>query len=394
MTTVFRIVFAAVLAAVSGAWPVCAGADAAAAGWPASWWEALPDGRAGCRLCPRRCNLADGERGVCGVRINRGGKLMTLDYGNPVALHVDPIEKKPFFHVWPGAAAYSIGLPGCNMRCKFCQNWEISQSIPEEAPAPETVLPAAIPGRAMAAGCPFVVFTYTEPAIFFEYMRDTARAARAAGLRTGMHTCGYINPEPLQELLPLLDAVNVDLKGFTRDFYRKYGALAELDPVLNTLRQIHAAGVWLEITTLVIPGANDDPEDLRRMCRWIRDNLGADTPLHFTRFMPAFRLRNLPPTPVRRLELARRIALECGLRFVYIGNVPGHPAEHTYCPGCGRVVIRRVGYVVQETALRADGHCAACGRVIPGLWPPVAAPASYPRAPAAESTAAAPPPGA
>jgi pyruvate formate lyase activating enzyme len=351
-------------------WPA-AGADDAAnepalPGHPARFWERRADRVVQCQLCPRQCVLPPGRRGVCLVRINAGGDLRTLGYGNPVALHMDPIEKKPFFHVTPGAQVFSLAVAGCNMRCRFCQNWQISQVAPDEVAA-QTLSPEQVVAWAVARGSRFIVYTYTEPTVFYEYMLDIARLARARGLRNGMHSCGYIRPEPLRDLLPYMDAINIDLKGFNPDFYRKMGALAELEPVLECLRTIHAAGVWLEITNLVIPGANDDPGEIRRMCEWIRSNLGPDVPLHFSRFSPAFRLRNLPPTPLETLTRAREIALAAGLRFVYIGNVPGNPAENTTCPGCGKVIIRRVGYRPEEVHLR-DGACAFCGHAVPGRW--------------------------
>jgi pyruvate formate lyase activating enzyme len=341
-------------------------AKAAAVSRPAEYWERLADGVVQCHLCPRECVLRKGERGFCGARVNKDGALYTLSYGNPIAIHVDPIEKKPFFHVYPGSSAFSIAVAGCNMRCLFCQNWEISQARPDESMnydlPPRQVAPAA-----KENGCDFVVFTYTEPTTFFEYMRDCAREARSQGLKVGMHSCGYVNPAPLQELLNYMDAVNVDVKGFSEEFYKKMGQGAQLKPVLETLKAIRGAGVWLELTNLVIPGENDDPALVKAMCVWIKDNLGEEVPLHFSRFMPAFRLQNLPPTPVSTLEECRRIAMEAGLKYVYIGNVPGHPAENTYCPHCGKPVVRRAGYSILENRIK-KGHCGFCGWAIAGIW--------------------------
>jgi len=347
--------------------PACfAQASGKAAPRLAEYWEKLADGVVQCHLCPRNCVLRKGERGFCGVRINKDGALYTFSYGNPIAIHVDPIEKKPFFHVYPGSSAFSLAVAGCNMRCLFCQNWEISQARPDESMnydlAPQAVAPAA-----RENGCDFVVFTYTEPTTFFEYMRDCAREAKASGLKVGMHSCGYVNPAPLKELLQYMDAVNVDIKGFSDEFYRKMGQGAELKPVLETLKTIHASGVWLELTNLVIPGENDDPKQIKAMCDWIQANLGSEVPLHFSRFVPAFRLQNLPPTPVSTLEDCRRIAMAAGLKYVYIGNVPGHPAENTYCPNCGKPVVRRAGYTILENRIR-KGHCEFCGAVIAGIW--------------------------
>ena len=332
----------------------------------ASYWNKVKDKIVQCVLCPRKCVLDAGQRGFCTVRINKDGTLYTLGYGNPVAVHVDPIEKKPFFHVLPGESAFSLAVAGCNMRCLFCQNWQISQSKPDEVTAydlsPEKVVDEAVKSRS-----PFIVYTYTEPTVFYEYMLDIAKLARAKGLKNGMHSCGYINQEPLKELLKYMDAVNIDLKGFNPDFYRRMGAMAELEPVLETLKAVRNEGVWLEITNLVIPGQNDDPEEIRAMCRWIKDNLGDSVPIHFSRFMPSFKLQNLPPTPVEKLEEAYRIAKEEGLKYVYIGNVPGNERENTYCPNCGKLAIKRLGYQVWMDGIK-DGKCNYCGYSVEGIW--------------------------
>jgi len=331
----------------------------------ASYWESV-GGIVHCLLCPRKCIIAPGQRGFCTARINRDGVLYTLGYANPVALHVDPIEKKPFFHVLPGTTAYSIAVAGCNMRCLFCQNWQISQAKPDEVTAYD-MTPADVVREAKRSSSPFIVYTYTEPTVFYEYMRDISMLARSAGLRNGMHTCGYINPEPLKELLKYMDAVNVDLKSFNPDFYRKMGAMADLESVLETIKSVKNAGVWLELTNLIIPGQNDDPKEIRKMCEWIKQNVGDDVPLHFSRFVPSFELSNLPPTPVEKLEEAYKIAREAGLKHVYIGNVPGHTYENTYCPNCKRIVVARIGYEILENNIR-DGKCKFCGEKIAGIW--------------------------
>jgi pyruvate formate lyase activating enzyme len=332
----------------------------------ASYWESVKGNFVRCLLCPRRCVLGEAQRGVCTVRINREGLLYTLGYGNPVAVHIDPIEKKPFFHVLPGTEAFSIAVAGCNMRCLFCQNWQISQSKPDEVISydmtPEDVVSEAIKNK-----CPFIVYTYTEPTVFYEYMLDISKLARKAGLKNGMHTCGYINPEPLKELLKYMDAVNVDIKGFNPEFYKKMGALAELEPVLETVKTIKNQGVWLELTNLIIPGQNDDPKEIRRMCEWVKQNLGDEVPVHFSRFTPNFKLQNLPPTPVATLEGAYKIAKEVGLKYVYLGNIPGHIQEDTYCPSCKRLVVGRIGYQVLENDIK-DGRCKFCGYKIAGIW--------------------------
>jgi len=332
----------------------------------ASYWQKVRDGIVQCLLCPRKCILDVGQRGICTVRINKDGKLYTLGYGNPVSVQIDPIEKKPFFHVTPGEPTFSLAVAGCNMRCLFCQNWQISQSKPDET-LNYDLPPEGVVNKAIENNCKFIVYTYTEPTVFYEYMLDIAKLAKQRGLKNAMHTCGYINPEPLRELLKYMDAVNVDLKGFTEEFYAKMGLLAELRPVLETIKIVKQEGVWLEITSLLIPGANDDPKKIREMCVWIKENLGDDVPIHFSRFMPAFKLKNLPPTPIEKLEEAYKIAKDVGLKYVYIGNVPGHPQENTYCPNCGKVIVRRVGYQISENSIK-EGKCKFCGYKIAGKW--------------------------
>ncbi|MCG2708225.1 MAG: AmmeMemoRadiSam system radical SAM enzyme [Candidatus Omnitrophica bacterium] len=332
----------------------------------AKYWQKVRENIVQCLLCPRKCVLDAGQRGFCTVRINKGGNLYTLGYGDPVAINIDPIEKKPFFHVAPGEPVFSLAVAGCNMRCLFCQNWQISQSKPDETQnyylSPEEVVNLAIKNN-----CKFIAYTYTEPTVFYEYMLDIAKFARQKGIKNTMHTCGYINPEPLRELLKYMDAVNVDLKGFTEEFYAKIGMLAQLKPVLDTLKIIKEEGVWLEITNLLIPGFNDDPVKIKQMCVWIKDNLGDEVPLHFSRFMPNFKLQNLPPTPLEKLEEAYKIAKDSGIKYVYIGNVPGNRAENTYCPHCGKIVVRRAGYRILENNIK-DGKCNFCGYKIAGRW--------------------------
>lgn len=333
---------------------------------PASFWQTIKDNIVQCLLCPRKCVLDVNQRGVCTVRVNKGGKLYSLGYGNPVAVHIDPIEKKPFFHVAPGEPIFSLAVAGCNMRCIFCQNWQISQSRPDETEnyqmTPENVVDSTIKNK-----CRFIAYTYTEPIVFYEYMLDIAKLAKAKGLKNTMHSCGYINPEPLKELLKYMDAVNIDLKGFSEEFYNKIGLLAQLQPVLDTLKTIKQEGVWLEITNLLIPEFNDDPKKIRQMCVWIKENLGDEVPLHFSRFTPQFKLMNLPPTSVEKLEEAYNIAKEAGLKYVYIGNVPGHKYENTYCPNCGKLVVKRTGYEISEMNIK-ENKCKFCGYKIAGRW--------------------------
>ncbi|HDT14538.1 MAG TPA: AmmeMemoRadiSam system radical SAM enzyme [Candidatus Aminicenantes bacterium] len=331
----------------------------------ARYYDKLPDREIECRLCPKLCRLGDKERGYCGVRENIGGTYYTLVYGKACSLHVDPIEKKPFFHVLPGTGALSLATVGCNLNCKFCQNWEISQARPEQVEAFD-LPPETAAARASETGCPSIAYTYTEPTVFFEYMYDTAVRARRKGIRNVVVTAGYINPEPLADLLGTVDAVKIDLKGFTEAFYGEY-VRGSLKPVLETIRAVAKTGVWLEIVYLVIPTLNDRLDVVRDMCRWIRDEAGTSVPLHFTRFHPMFLIKNLPPTPVSTLEAARSVALEEGLRFVYVGNVPGHEGENTYCPDCGHEVIVRNGFRIETGGLE-KGKCAKCGTPIPGLW--------------------------
>lgn len=332
----------------------------------ASFWEKAGNKIVKCLLCPRKCVLKNGQRGICTVRINKEGTLYTLGYGNPVAVHIDPIEKKPFFNVTPGEPTLSIAVAGCNMRCLFCQNWQISQSPPDQTYNYD-LTPQQIVDMAIMNNCKYVVYTYTEPTVFYEYMLETAKEAKKRNIRNAMHSCGYINPEPLRELLKYMEAVNIDLKGFSEEFYAKMGLFAQLEPVLETLKIIKEEGVWLEITNLIIPGMNDDPEQIRQMCEWIKENLGDDVPIHFSRFMPTYKLANLPPTPVGTLEKAYDIAKEEGLKYVYIGNIPGHSGENTYCPNCGKKIIERRGYLVRTNSVK-DYKCQFCGEEISGRW--------------------------
>ncbi len=331
----------------------------------ARYYESIPGGRVRCLLCPRECVVSDGRRGHCGVRENRGGVFRTLVHGRPCAVHLDPIEKKPFFHVLPGTQALSIATAGCNLDCKFCQNWQISQSSPEEIDA-DRVSPNAMVVRATAASAPSIAYTYGEPIVFIEYVQDIARIARAKGIRSVVVSNGYIRKRPLLDLCGLVDAIKIDLKAFDDSYYREVcgGTLA---PVLETIETIHAAGTWLELVYLVVPTLNDEPSRIREMARRLVSSVGADVPLHFSRFYPQYRLANLPPTPVSALDRAYEISREAGLKFVYVGNVPGHAAEHTLCPGCGNRIIERSGYRLAAIEMRG-GACRFCGEKIPGIW--------------------------
>ena len=324
-----------------------------------------PAGLLQCQLCAHRCVLADGERGRCRARVNVGGELRSLVYGRPLAEHVDPIEKKPFFHFLPGAEAWSLGTAGCPLSCRFCQNWEISQARPEDYPV-APVAPAQMVERARARRAPVVAFTYNEPTVFVEYLVDVARAARTAGLRPVLVSCGFMNEAPLAEMIEVLDAIKIDLKGFTPEFYREVSG-AELAPVLRSIRQIAKAGRHLELVNLVVPTLNDSEAKLAELVAWVAGEVGPDVPLHFTRFHPDYQLLNLPPTPIATLERARELGMARGLRYVYVGNVPGHPGNQTYCPGCGRIVVERSGMFTTAVRMK-DGACAACGARIAGVW--------------------------
>ena len=331
----------------------------------AAWFTGLADGLVRCDLCPHRCRIEPGDRGLCGVRENAGGTLQTLAWGNPCAVNIDPIEKKPFHHVLPGTKTLSLATAGCNLRCKSCLNWEASQARPEETYNYE-LPPAEVVKRAQSYRCRSIASSYVEPVVFFEYMLDVARLCHERPLLHVMHSAGYVERAPLEEICRWIDAACIDLKGFSDELYRELVG-GELRPVLETLATLKEHAVHTEVVNLLVPGRNDDPDTLRAMCRWLRRELGPDTPVHFYRFYPRYRLKSVPPTPVPTLERARAIAMEEGLRYAYIANVPEHPGKHTWCPGCGELLIRRVGLITEVVAL-VDGRCGSCGHLIPGLW--------------------------
>ena len=328
-------------------------------------YERLSDSKVRCNLCAHRCVIADGKRGVCHVRENQGGTLYTLVYGRTIAQHVDPVEKKPLFHFYPGTTAYSVATPGCNFRCRWCQNWEISQ-MPREQDliTGDEASPEQIVAVAQRAGCQSIAYTYTEPTVFFEYTYDTARLAHEAGLANIYITNGYMTEEMLEVFHPYLDAANVDLKAFRDETYRKYVG-ARLQPVLDSLKVMKRLGIWLEVTTLVIPGLNDDPAELRDAAQFVAQELGADTPWHISRFFPAYRMTDVLSTPVETLRQAQEIGLAEGLRYVYVGNVPDE--ENTLCHHCGRLLIRRAGYSILENHVQPDGKCPDCGTPVAGV---------------------------
>ncbi|MBI4689193.1 MAG: AmmeMemoRadiSam system radical SAM enzyme [Nitrospirae bacterium] len=317
-----------------------------------------------CELCPTECILKDYQIGGCRVRINKGGILYSLVYGKPCAVHVDPIEKKPFFHFLPATTAFSIATAGCVLGCKFCQNWQISQANPEDTDN-YNMLPDEVVRQAIFNGCRSITYTYTEPAVFYEYMYDTVQIAKRFNIKNTMHTCGYIKEKPLRELSRHMDAADVDLKAFTENFYSRICG-GRLRPVLDALVVLKEEGVWIEITNLVISTLNDDIRQIKEMSRWIVNNLGTDVPLHFSRFFPYYKLKDLPPTPFETLKDARNTALDTGLKYVYIGNISSE-AENTFCPKCRNTLIERIGYFVKQNNL-SGGKCRFCGTVIPGIW--------------------------
>jgi len=334
---------------------------------PAGYWHKLEDGRLQCDLCPRFCKLHDGQRGLCFVRGRTGETMVLTTYGRSSGFCVDPIEKKPLNHFLPGTPVFSFGTAGCNLACKFCQNWDISKSREIDTLADEAT-PEMIAAAAQRLGCSSVAYTYNDPVIFHEYAIDVARACRAIGIKSVAVTAGYVTPEPRREFYAWMDAANVDLKGFSEDFYHRLTG-GHLEPVLDTLKYLrHETGVWLELTTLLIPGHNDSPEEIRAMCEWVVKELGADVPMHFTAFHPDYRMMEIPATPPHTLTLARQLARDAGVRYAYTGNVHDPAGGSTYCHQCGQKLIGRDWYVLSEWNLTEDGHCTQCGTPCAGVF--------------------------
>mgnify|MGYP005843202885 CR=1 FL=1 len=336
-------------------------------------YEKLDGEKVHCYLCAHHCRIQNGKRGICAVRENKGGTLYTLVYGYVISQAVDPIEKKPLYHFLPGTTSYSIATPGCNFRCQFCQNWEISQ-LPRMADIVQAsiVPPEQIIAAARRFGCASISYTYTEPTIFFEYAYDICRLAHQQGLANVFVTNGFMTRQCLELLGPtegkraLLDAANVDLKGWSDEFYR-HTLGARLEPVLESLRLMKRLGIWVEVTTLLIPGMNDNESELREIAEFISKDLGPETPWHVTRFHPDFHMDNIPPTPISTLNKARQIGLDAGLQYVYEGNVPGSEGSSTTCPGCGCELVSRYGFRVTNNRA-ATGACPQCGKPIAGIW--------------------------
>lgn len=331
----------------------------------ARFYDKLAGKKIKCRLCPRECVVGDKERGYCGVRENHGGTYVSLVHSRVCAAHVDPVEKKPLFHYLPGSLAFSLATAGCNVNCKFCQNWDISQARPEQIPA-RHIPPRKVAELAAQWHCPSIAYTYSEPVVFSEFVMDTADTAHEAGIRSVVVSNGYIQSEPLRAVYGRMDAVKIDLKAFSDSYYAKI-VTGQLKPVLETLVALRKLGKWTEIVYLVVPTLNDGDAEFTGLSRWVKENLGTDVPLHFTQFHPDYLLKNLPVTPVATLERARAIARSEGLHFVYIGNVPGHPAENTYCPKCERLLVERLGFEIRQMHIR-NSRCPHCKEVIPGVW--------------------------
>jgi len=355
--------------------------------YPGRWWHALPDGRIQCDLCPRDCRLHEGQRGLCFVRKMEGGRMVLTTYGRSSGFCVDPVEKKPLNHFYPGTSILSFGTAGCNLACKFCQNWDISKSK-EMDRLMDAATPDMIAAAAVELGCRSVAFTYNDPVIFAEYAMDIADACHARDVKTVAVTAGYMHAAPRREFYAKMDAANVDLKAFTEDFYFRLTG-AHLQPVLDTLEYlVRETGVWTEITTLLIPGKNDSDAEIEAECKWIMQHLGPDVPLHFSAFHPDWKMRDIPPTPPQTLTRARRIARRAGLRYVYTGNVHDEEGGSTYCASCENAVIVRDWYEIHSYRLSDAGACMHCGARLAGRYQKFGKPFGSRRIPVRLSAAA------
>lgn len=334
--------------------------------WPTQWWTTLADGRVRCDVCPRACSLHEGQQGLCFVRARSGGAIVLTTYGRSSGFCVDPIEKKPLHHFLPGTPVLSFGTAGCNLACRYCQNWDISKSRSTHTLA-DAASPEGIARAAVAAGCASVAFTYNDPVVFLEYAADTADACHEHGLRTVAVSAGYVLAGPREQLFSRVDAANIDLKAFDEGFYQRICG-GHLAPVLETLEWLVANGVWVEITTLLIPGMNDSDSEIGRLAGWVATTLGPHVPLHFSAFHPDFKMLDVPPTPPATLTRARQVARDEGLRYVYTGNVHDPEGGTTHCPGCGAAVVVRDWYRIDRYEVTDDGHCRACGAAIDGVY--------------------------
>jgi pyruvate formate lyase activating enzyme len=318
-----------------------------------------------CQICPNNCILKEGQDSLCRTHVVKDGKLYSIAYGNPCSVHVDPIEKKPLFHFLPSSHSFSIATAGCTFACLNCQNWEISQESPKNT-ANIDLMPVKVMEEAVHSGCSSVAYTYAEPIAFYEYTFETAKLVKARGLKNLLISNGFINEKPLRDLCKHLDAANINLKSFSEEIYAKLNG-GSLQPVLNTLKILKEEGVWLEITNLIVPGWTDKPDMIAQMCDWLAKNGLQDAPLHFSRFFPLYKLKDLPYTPLDILEKGREIAIKSGIKYAYIGNVPGSPAENTFCPGCKKVVLERKGFTILNNYIK-DSACKFCGTKIAGVW--------------------------
>jgi pyruvate formate lyase activating enzyme len=332
----------------------------------AKYWENINDTTVRCLLCPNYCVIQEGQVGICKDRKNIDGKLYSLSYGRIVAINIDPIEKKPLYHFLPMSTILSFGTAGCNFSCKNCQNWDIAQASPLSVPS-NSYTPAQLIKAALAQNIRSIAFTYNEPTVFYEFMYETALLAKNNGIKTVLVSNGYINPQPLADMLPYLDAANIDLKSFDDNIYIKLNG-GKLQPVLNTLKTLKDNGIWLEITNLIVPTYTDDLNMIENMVKWLIDNGFADVPLHFSRFFPAYKLSNLPPTPVETIMAAAKIARDNGIKYVYTGNVLDEKNNSTFCPQCGSLLIKRQGYHTSIIGIDKEGKCTKCGYTIAGVW--------------------------
>ena len=330
----------------------------------AEFYDITSDGLK-CQKCPHGCLLAEGDTGICRNRVNYKRKMYSIAYGNPCAVHIDPIEKKPLFHFLPSTHAFSIAVAGCNLRCLNCQNWQISQVSPNDTQNFD-LMPDKAVEECIKNGCESIAYTYSEPNTFYEYGYDTSKLARARGIKNVWKSSGFINEKPMRKLCKVIDAANIDLKSFDADIYYKLNGAA-LEPVLKTIMVLKEEGVWLEITNLVIPGWTDDIDMIKKMCEWLLKNNLGECPLHFSRFSPLYKLEQLPSTPVSTLEKAHEAALAAGIKYAYIGNVPGNPVESTYCPKCHKMIIERRGLITLSNNIK-NNKCTFCGETIPGVW--------------------------
>jgi len=347
--------------------PMAMGAVGNVSNVPARYFKPLENQEIKCLLCSRHCQIRPGERGLCGVRENVDGVYVTKVYGKPAAIHGDPMEKGPFFHFLPATKTLALGTAGCNLTCMYCQSWQFAQRRPEQTDN-ESLPPDELVAQVRKYGLRSITFTYSEPMVAVEYLADTAKAARAAGIKMAMHTSASSNPGPLKDICGLMDAVNIDLKSYSRSFYDDVVG-CKIETILENTKLVAGTDVWLELTFLAVPGYNTDPAVFKLMCQWIAITLGDQVPLHISRFFPAYRLRNVPATSTDTLKDLRKIAYDTGLRYVYLGNMAGDPSESTYCPKCGMMVVRRVGYEVSNTGLDLrSGRCTKCGMKIPGQW--------------------------